>query len=92
MTVPFSLFLYAFLGIVGIVVVATAVNLYHLGRFGYFTPGVIIMAIAAIAVPAAILLTTFGSLSGVNWSDSGNIQLPSVSPSLGNSSIGNLGR
>lgn len=78
MTVPFSLLLYGYVGVVGVIAIITAVNIYHLTRFGYFSLGLSIMAVASVAVPVVIIILTFGALVGVNWGDTAPLTLPSV--------------
>lgn len=87
MTLPFIVFLYAYLALIGMVAVVTAVNLYHLFRFGSMSASFIVMAVLAVLIPAAIVLGTFSTLGSVNWGDTITIQLPQVSPTSG---IGNL--
>jgi hypothetical protein len=78
MTLHWILILYIFLGFVGLIAILTAVNLYHLFRFGFLSAGFIVMGILAVLVPAAILLSVFRTVAFVDWGTEINFSLPSV--------------
>lgn len=80
MTIPFAVFLYIYLGLVGLVAVVTFVNLYHLFRFGFLSLPFVVMAGLAILVPAAILLSTFTTLADVDWQNTVTVTLPQLHP------------
>lgn len=84
MTLHWILFLYVFLGMVGLIALLTIVNLYHLFRFGLLSPSFIIMAALAILVPAAILLSGFRALDRVDWGTEITVQAPSLRPNANN--------
>lgn len=81
MTLPFVAFLYIFLGLASLAAIVTFINLYHLFRFGFLSFAFVVMAVLAVLVPAAILLSTFTTLADVDWQNTVTVTLPQLRPS-----------
>lgn len=74
-TVPFIIFLGIYLMAVVVLLLFALSSLYHLLKFGFFSPTSIAMTFALIGGTAVILFASYGYLQAVDWSQSLDVGL-----------------
>lgn len=70
MTIPASIFVYLFYGLLMLAGVAFAVNLLHLFRFGLLGPGAPFAAVLFLGLAAVVVARAFGVLRSFDWTTS----------------------
>ncbi|MFH0951569.1 MAG: hypothetical protein V1838_00035 [Patescibacteria group bacterium] len=76
MEIPLVILLYIFLALVGLFVVFSFFDLYHVIRFGFLNGATITAAFIFIAGAAMILFISYQQLQPIDWSETILIGLP----------------
>ncbi len=81
MEIPYSIFLYLYLGLIGLFALLAFFDLYHIARFGFVNGTTTTVTFVFLAVTALILFISYTELQQIDWSEMIVIELP-VSLSL----------
>ena len=70
MAIPLSIFYYAYLALLGIFLLFTFFNIYHLVRFGFLSLGNLAMIIFYIVISALIIMVSWNYIGQFDWTQS----------------------
>ena len=69
MIISLSIFYYIYLSLVGVFIIFSFFNLYHLWRFGYMGAGNIFVITCYLALSGMILVLSFFYIFQINWQE-----------------------
>ena len=70
------IFLVIYAILVGIFLILSILNFYHIIRFGFFRTPSLVVTFIYLALVAAIIIVTFVALNHINWHQPIEINLP----------------
>jgi len=76
MEIPLVILLYIYLAIVGLFVLFSFFDLYHMIRFGFLNGTTITTTFVFLAAAALILFISYQQLNPIDWSETISIGLP----------------
>lgn len=77
------IFLLIYVALVGVFLILSILNFYHIVRFGFLRPASLVVTFVYLGLTAAIIFSTFGALQQVDWQRPIDINLPFVSTNEG---------
>jgi len=79
MSIPLAIFLYIYLAIALVIGIFTLLVLVQAIRFGMKTASSYVVSLMFVGAMFVVLMFTFVSLSGVDWSSTFSISVPNIS-------------